>query len=140
MAQKSDFTEDEWHELRRGVTGAGMLVSIGHRDFTDSFGEASALAKQLVEERGSASQLVRDLASGHGTGFGFFSSPQKVEDETMAALRTSVALLAEKAPEELDAYRGLVLDVADAVAEAKGGVQDEERAMIQKISAALAAS
>ncbi len=37
MAGKADFTEDEWKELQQGVTGAGMLVSTAHRDFTDSF-------------------------------------------------------------------------------------------------------
>ena len=32
-----------------------------------------------------------------------------------------MTVLGEKAPDELEAYRGLVLDVATAVAEAKGG-------------------
>ena len=35
MAGKADFTEDEWEGLQRGVTGAGLLVSTAHRDFTD---------------------------------------------------------------------------------------------------------
>ena len=34
MATKADFTEDEWEAMRKGVTGAGMLVSMGDRDFT----------------------------------------------------------------------------------------------------------
>ena len=50
---------------------------------------------------------------------------------------TAVAVLGAKAPEELEAYRGLVLDVATAVAEAKGGVKDEETAAIAKITQAL---
>lgn len=45
MATKVDFTEDEWETLRQGITGAGMLVSIGVRDFTDTFGERSASAR-----------------------------------------------------------------------------------------------
>ena len=140
MAQKSDFTEEEWKSLRKGVTGAGMLVSIGHKDFTDSFGEANAMAKQLVAERANASQLVRELTAEHGTGFGMFSSPKEVETETMASLQAAVVLLTDKAPDDLDAYRGLVLDVANAVAEAKGGVQAEETAAIERITAALGAS
>ena len=36
MAGKADFTEGEWEALQKGVTGAGMLVSVAHRDFTDS--------------------------------------------------------------------------------------------------------
>src|SRR5262245_42807923 len=34
MATKADFTEDEWKALQRGVTGAGMLVSVSDTDFT----------------------------------------------------------------------------------------------------------
>jgi tellurite resistance protein len=48
-----------------------------------------------------------------------------------------VAVLGAKAPDELDAYRRLVLDVATAAAEAKGGVKDEETAAIAKITQAL---
>ena len=62
MAAKTDFTEDEWKELQQGVTGAGLLVSTAHRDFTDSFGEAKAVASQLAAHRDSESELVRDLS------------------------------------------------------------------------------
>ena len=31
MAGKADFTQDEWKTLSKGVTGAGMLVSLAHR-------------------------------------------------------------------------------------------------------------
>ena len=55
----------------------------------------------------------------------------------MSALGASVALLAQKAPDELEAYRALVLDVANAVAEAKGGVKEEESAAIERITGAL---
>ena len=48
MATKADFTEDEWKMMQKGVIGAGMLVSVSDRDFTDSFGEASALAARLA--------------------------------------------------------------------------------------------
>ena len=56
----------------------------------------------------------------------------------MYALGASVALLTQKAPDELEAYRALVLDVANAVAEAKGGVKEEESAAIERIRGALA--
>ena len=137
MAGKADFTEDEWTELQQGVIGAGMLVSTAHRDFTDAFGEASAVAKQLATHRESESQLVRELSETRGTGFGLVASPKEVVEGTMKALGAAAAVLAQKAPDELEAYRGLVLDVATAVAEAKGGVEDEERAAIERIKAAL---
>ena len=69
MATKADFTEVEWEALHKGMTGAGMLVSVGDRDFTDTFGEAGALAGRLREEHGqSASELVRELAGARGSG------------------------------------------------------------------------
>jgi tellurite resistance protein len=137
MTGKADFTEDEWEELQKGVTGAGMLVSVAHRDFTDSFGEASNVAKQLAAHRENASQLVRELSGTHGTGFGLIASPKEVEEGTINALGAAVTVLGEKAPDELEAYRGLVLDVATAVAEAKGGVREEEKAAIERITVAL---
>jgi tellurite resistance protein len=138
MATKSDFTEDEWKALQKGVTGAGMLVSVSDRDFTDSFGEASALAKALAAQHAQgASDLVREIADIHGTGFGFTTSPQEVETETLAALGTATSALGSKAPEEAENYRQLVLAVADAVAEAKGGVSEAETAALGKVKSAL---
>jgi hypothetical protein len=140
MAGKADFTDEEWKELQQGVTGAGLLVSTAHRDFTDSFGEAKAVAAELAAHRDSASELVRDLSGTHGTGFGLVASPKEVVEGTISSLGASVALLGEKAPDELEAYRALVLDVATRVAEAKGGVKDEERAAIERIRAGLEGS
>jgi hypothetical protein len=138
MASKSDFTEDEWKTLQKGVTGAGLLVSASDRDFTDTFGEAGALAKYLAEQhQSSSSDLVRELTQMHGSGFGFTASVEKVEGETLASLREAVATLTAKAPDEVDAYRQLVLGAADHVANAKGGLADAEAAQIEKLKEAL---
>ena len=140
MAGKADFTDQEWDDLQQGVTGAGLLVSTAHRDFTDSFGEASSIAKQLASHRTSESELVRELSSTRGTGFGLIASPDEVVEGTIKALGGAVAALEQKAPDELEAYRHLVLDVVAAVAEAKGGVRDEETAAIERIKSALGAT
>ena len=66
-------------------------------------------------------------------------SPQEVEAETLDALRGALATLNTKAPDEVDAYRGLVLGTATHVAEAKGGVTEVETATIAKLEDALAA-
>ena len=82
MTGKSDFTEEEWTTLQKGITGGGMLVSVGHKDFTDSFGEASAMAKELVAQRkDGATELLRELAGTRGTGFGLVAAPGEVEQE-----------------------------------------------------------
>jgi len=135
VAAKADFTEAEWKTMQKGVTGAGTLVSISDSDFTDSFGEASALGKYLAEQHErSDSVLIRDLAHVHGTGFGLTASREKVETETLDALRSAVATLQEKTPDELAAdaaQRGIVTRdmvtgkveswLADAVCLATGG-------------------
>lgn len=140
MASKTDFTEDEWTAMQKGVVGAGMLVSISDRDFTDTFGEVGALAKYLADqhEHGS-SPLVRELAETRHTGFGITTSADKVEAETLDSLRAAVAALAAKAPDELEGYRQLVLGVADHVANAKGGLAPAETAAIEKVRDAVGA-
>jgi hypothetical protein len=142
MATKADFDEQEWDGIHKGVTGAGILVSLSDRDFTDSFGEANALAKYLANQRSTSdSTLVRDIASGHRSGFGFRTSYQELESDTLDALRSAVATLTAKAPDELPAYRQLVLGAAHTVADAKGGgTSNEEQAAIDKIAQALGGS
>ena len=141
MAAKTDFTEQEWEALRKGVSGAGMLVSLSDRDFTDTFGEAGALAKYLAGQQVAASsELVRELSKGRAAGFGLTTSPDKMRAETTEALTTAVATLSAKAPDELEAYRELVLGVAEAVAQAKGGGEAPvEASMIEEIRGALGA-
>jgi UTP-glucose-1-phosphate uridylyltransferase len=140
MANRSDFTDDEWEAMQKGVTGAGMLVSVSDQDFTDMFGEASALAKALrAQHEQGASDLVRELAKARGTGFGLTTSRQEVEAETFAALRSATETLATKAPEEAENYRQLVLGVAEAVAAAKSGVEEGETAALDQIKEALGA-
>jgi hypothetical protein len=138
MATKADFTEEEWKTMQKGVTGAGMLVSVSDPDFTDSFGEASSLAKYLAEQQQSnGSVLMRDLAHVHGTGFGLTASREKAETETLDALRSAAAALQAKAPDELTAYQELVIGVAEHVASAKTGVKPSETDAIAKIKEAL---
>ena len=138
MATKADFSEQEWEALRKGLSGAGMLVSLSDRDFTDTFGEAGALAKYLSGQQvASSSQLVRELASGRPSGFGLTASPDNVRAETMESIKAAVAALSAKAPEDLPAYREAVLGVAEAVANAKSGEAPVEASMIEEIRAAV---
>src|SRR4051794_11068250 len=139
MGTKADFTEEEFETMQRGVSGAGMLVSLADRDFTDSFGEAKALAKYLASQRTEAqSTLARDIASVHSSKFGLGTNPTELEEGALGAIRTAVATIGEKAADEVDAYRGLVLGVAEHVAEAKGGgTSDAEASAIAKITDAL---
>jgi hypothetical protein len=138
MAEKADFTEQEWEALQKGVVGSGLLVSLSDRSFFDTFKEAGALSKHLAAAKTkSSSELIREVAAVHGTGFGLSSSPDKVESETVAALQTAKTALQSKSPEDLEPYKQLVVDVAQSVSKAAGGGDTAEAAAIEKVSAAL---
>jgi hypothetical protein len=137
MAQKSDFTEQEWEQLRKGATGAGLLVSVSDRSFFDSFKEAGSLAKHMAGGRSHDSELVRELAGERGSGFGVRSSPEELETGTVEALRGAVGTLQAKAPDEVEAYKAFVLELAEAVGKSAGGGDEAEAATIEKIRAAL---
>jgi hypothetical protein len=138
MAKKSDFTEQEWEALQKGVVGTGLLVSLADRSFFDTFKEAGALGKHVAHaKQGSQSELVRDLADVRGSGFGLTSSPEKIEQETLTALQTAKATLETKAPEDLQPYRDLVLEVAKSVADAAGGGETAETGAIEKVRSAV---
>jgi len=127
--------------MQEGIAGAGMFVALVDRGFFDSFKEANALAHHLKEaHEHSDSVLLRDLAAGHDRPFGVTSSPEEVEQGTVAALEQAVAALEAKSPEDLPAYRQLVLEVAQSVAEAAKGVSPQESEALDRIRAALGSS
>jgi hypothetical protein len=141
MAVKADFTEQEWETLQKGLKGAGLLVSLSDRGFFDTFKEAGALAKHLAAAReGHDSELVRELSDVKRTGFGLTDSPEEVQQETLDALRSAVAILKAKAPDEVDAYKSLVLGVAESVGAAAKGVGPAETQAIEEVRTALDAA
>jgi hypothetical protein len=138
MATRADFTDEEWKAMQEGLTGAGMFVALADRGFFDSFKEANALAHHLREaHEHSDSVLIRDLATGHDKPFGMTASPEEVEQITVATLEQAVSVLQAKSPEDLPAYRQLVLDVAESVAAAAKGVSPQENEALDRIRAAL---
>ena len=138
MAKKSDFTEQEWEALKKGVVGAGLLVSLSDRGFFDTFKEAGALAKHVgTAKQSGSSELVRELSDVRGAGFGLTASPDKVERETLEALQTAKAALEAKAPEELQPYRDFVVEVAQSVAAAAPGGDSSESGAIEKVRSAV---
>ncbi len=138
MAQKTDFTEQEWDQLRKGATGAGMLVAVSDKSFFDSFKEAGSLAKHLAGGRSGESELIRELSSERGTGFGLTSSPQEIESETLEALQAAVGTLEAKAPDDVEAYKSFVLELAETVGKAAGGGDEAEATTVEKLRSALA--
>ena len=119
MARRSDFTEAEWEAMQTGVTRVGLLVSGSDRGVLGAMKEARILAKHLGDARKkTSSQLVAELADMKGKGLMHAASADDFERETLESLRESVAVLEAKAPDEVEAYRVFVLEVAEAVAAA----------------------
>ena len=137
MAGKADFTEEEWDQLRKGATGAGLLVSVSDRSFFDSFKEAASLAKHLAGSRDHDSQLVRELSAERGTGFGLTAKPKEVETETLVAVLGGLATRVAKGPDDAEAYRAFVLELAESVGRAAGGGDQAEAATVEKLRGAL---
>jgi hypothetical protein len=132
------FSEPEIEMLRKGATGAGLLVAASDKGFFDTFKEAGAMAKHLASaRRSSESPLLQQLAEGRGTGFGVTASPSEIESGTLEALRSAADLLRAKAPGELGSYRAFVLEIARSVSSAAGGGDEAEAAAITKIENAL---
>lgn len=127
--------------MQEGITGAGMFVALVDRGFFDSFKEANALARHMRDaHEHSDSALIRELATGHERPFGMTASPEEVEQSTVATLSQALAALEAKSPEDLPAYRNLVTEVAESVAEAAKGVSPQENLALDRIRAALGAS
>ena len=132
------LSESEIETLRKGATGAGILVAVSDRSFFDDFKEAGVLAKHLAAARsGSQSEIVRQIAEGRGTGFGLTASQEELESGTLEALRAAKEVLQTKAPQELDAYRSFVLELVRSVSSAAGGGDEAEAAAITKVEEAL---
>ena len=139
MATKTDFTEQEWKALQGAVTGAGLWVASVDRGFSDTFKEASALTHHLRDaHETSDSALVRDIAAGTHRPFGLTASPADMEQATTDALREALAALEAKSAPDVPAYKQLVLDVAESVANAAKGVSASENEALGRIKAALA--
>ena len=142
MSTKADFTEEEWELLREGPATAGMIVLLASGG--GSFRETWALAKTFAEARQQhgASQLLDELVD-EKPDVPRFGSAEEAEQKGLESLRRAVALLEQKAPDDVESYRRFALEVAERVAaahEEEGeAVSAEEREAIAKITATLGA-
>jgi hypothetical protein len=137
------LTEDEKQTLKAAAFGAVYLVSNADPGFfhvlRESFAASGALAGAtgLVKEVLTSGTLPRLPKSPPAGSAGVGAGPSPSAAFVLSALRRSVAILAEKAPEELDNYRSTVTDAVDRVAAAANGVSEKESAMISAIKDAL---
>ena len=144
MTGKADFSEDEWHLVAQGPPTAGMIVITAQRGGT--FRETFSMAKSYTEARKAhgASELLDEIVSSRPElDRTRAHSPEELRNHGLQHLRDAVALLAAKAPGELEEYKRFTLGLAKNVADAhrEGGsdeaTSDAERTAIEQITTAL---
>ncbi|WP_446218911.1 hypothetical protein [Micromonospora sp. IBHARD004] len=128
------LTAEERLTLKTGAFGAVFLVSNAEPGMFAMIRESVAASGALADASGVVKealtvgplpQLPRDSAL-------------EVESMVLPALSRAVAILREKSPGDVEAYRSVVLAAADQVAGAHRGVAPAEAAVIDRIRAALA--
>ncbi|MEU7797800.1 hypothetical protein AB0B10_00850 [Micromonospora arborensis] len=134
MIMEQRLTDEERLTLKTGAFGAVFLVSNADPGVLGVLRESLAASDALADASGTVKEalttgplprLPRD-------------SQLEIESVVLPALRQSVRILHEKAPQDVEAYRSLVLTAADRVARAHDGVAPAEAAAIDQIRGALA--
>ncbi len=117
-----------------------MYLSLVDPGFWEAFKEAGHAGKFVASQAADApSLLIRDLAHDARAKYEKEEKPNaaNLETPTLEHVTEAVAIVAEKAPEDLDAFKAFILGLADSVAEASNGVSELEAGAIDKIRAAL---
>jgi hypothetical protein len=143
MTGKADFTQEEWQLVLEGPPSAGMIVVTAQRGGT--FRETIAIAKAYAEARQhhGESELLDEIVSARPElDHTRYHSFDELKEHGLQHLRDAVELLEGKAtPEEVEDYKGFVINLADKVANAhrEGGdtISPAERAAIGEITATL---
>lgn len=149
MTRKEQFNAEEWERLAEGPPLAAILVITASRG--GSLRESLSVGKLYAEgrENKEAPELIQQLLTTRPTVEpGSASSPEELRTQTTERLRGAATLVDERAtPEEAEAYKRFVIDVAQRAAERhkEGGflgiggqkVSDAEAAALAEIAAAL---
>jgi hypothetical protein len=127
------LTDDEKQVLKTAAYGAVLMVSNADPGFFAMLKESVAASGVLAGSTG----LVREVLTGGAQPQLPRQPPEAVEAIVLPALRQSVAILAEKSPADVAAYRDTVVAAVRRVAAASQGTNEAEAAAIGKIETAL---
>lgn len=122
MGGRANFTADEWAVMQRAVTSAGYIVARSEGGtHEDMLSEVFAITQRLSGAgRTHPNQLVREVASMSHVQSGMRPelNAAAYEEQSLDAIRTATALVARKAPGDLEPFRSFVVDLAEAAARA----------------------
>lgn len=161
MTTRTDYTDEEWKNIKAAPLLAGMYVSmVASSGPIDTAKEAVAISQSLADlvKKGSANELIATLIdevkpkegeavqTHEGISINV-KTPQELHKATFDTLQQANAALTKATPEESAEYKQFVMTVAQRVAEAgkEGGflgiggtrVSPAESKAIQEIGAAL---
>jgi hypothetical protein len=143
MTGKADFTAEEWATVAHGPSTAGLIVITAQRGGV--LRETLALTQAYVEARNQhgQSELLDEIVSARpALDHSRYHSAEELKEAGLKNVRATVELLEQKAaPEEIEAYKRFVLNLAERVANAHRehgtSVSDAEQAALDQIAAAL---
>jgi len=124
MPAPDEYTPEEWSALTAAPMMAGMLITTA--DISGPVGlvqEASAIARATIEEGGrSSSMIVKTIAADLRANKPPAPDLPKDRAAAQAALidrcKHAAAIVAEKAPDQTDAFKNWLVEVADKTAHA----------------------
>ncbi len=164
MADKSNFTSDEWKVLLQGVIAAGIAITAAEPSglwglLKEGFAGGAVMAKAKTDP--STNALIKAVITDFGAAEGSAardglkarfkqSKPAEIKEACIATLRQAAAIVDAKAPGDAAAYKAWLQQISQHVAEAskEGGflgiggvpVSDAEKATLTEISSALKAA
>src|SRR5215210_4234441 len=164
MANKTNFTPEEWTKLLESPMMAGLAVTAAEPSgLWGLLKESLSGGWALLEAKTSGpNELIKAVATDFGTSEGRAaardgvqarlsgSKPTEIRDKAIAALRDAAAIVDAKAPAEAAAFKDWLKQIAQKTAEASteggflgfGGVQvsEAEKATLAEIASAVGTS
>jgi hypothetical protein len=162
MANKADFTSEEWSTLRDAPQVVALAVAVaGASGMVGTLKEAFSSSVALVQGTKSESDLIRslcareELSAGQQTlraslpqGQGLEDAKQKLSALAVEKARAAMEILRRKGDaQDAEAYRGFVKGIGERVAQSakEGGVlgfggervSEAERQMLASLDGAL---
>ena len=165
MANKQNFTPEEWTRLLESPMLAGMAVSAAEPSgllgtLKEAFASSAALA--AAKRDSGANELIKAIVADFETSDGrakvqeamrarfFGAKPADMTGRAIASLKEAAEIVTAKAPEDAAAYKAWLAAISQRVAEAasEGGflgfggvkVSEAEKATLAEIAKALGTS
>ncbi len=160
MASRENFTEEEWSR----VVGAPMLagIAVTAADPGGLWGaikESTAVAGSITDKNapgGLVGEIIAEFQTSEGRAMAKDAlhsevkgkKPEQIVEAALLELAAISTLVAQKTPDEVEAFRAWINELANNVAEAgtEGGflgfggvkVSDAEKATLDRLASALA--